>query len=176
MDGLRMWGRLGDAQYFCGTSYSVYNIFKKQTSDLTFENAKLEDVLTSNKYDQVYIILGYNEAGYDYNNLMDQFHYVIARIREAQPSARIILHAVMHASARVAKKFSYYSVKHLDKINDGLKAIALEGDNMYFIDCNAPFCDEKGYLLKHVSNDGEHLTPKYTAQWAQEIMIRAIIN
>ena len=37
------------------------------------------------------------------------------------------------------------------------------------------FCDENGYLLSKVTNDGEHLTPDYTRQWAQEILARAIV-
>ena len=65
-DGLRMWGRLGQAQYFCGTNYSVYNIFDKTASDEAFKSAKLSKVLSSRKYDQVYILLGYNECCYPY--------------------------------------------------------------------------------------------------------------
>lgn len=174
-DGMRMWARLGDAHYFCGTSYSVYNIGKKKTTDKAFKNASLADVLRKYQYDQIYIILGYNESGYPYDNLMKQFEYVISNVHKAQPQARIILHGVMHASERVSKKYSYYSPKNLEKINDGLRAMADEWDGMYYVDCNPAFCDENGYLLSKVTNDGEHLTPDYTRQWAQEILARAIV-
>jgi hypothetical protein len=63
-----------------------------------------------------------------------------------------------------------------EKINQGLREMAESGENMFFVDCNAPFCDGEGYLLNKVSRDGEHLTPEYTAQWAQEILARAIIE
>ena len=174
-DGMRMWARLGDAHYFCGTSYSVYNIGKKKSTDKAFKNASLADVLRKYQYDQIYIILGYNESGYPYENLMKQFEYVISNVHKAQPQARIILHGVMHASQRVSKKYSYYSPKNLEKINDGLRAMADEWDGMYYVDCNPAFCDENGYLLSKVTNDGEHLTPDYTRQWAQEILARAIV-
>ena len=173
-DGMRMWGRLGQARYFCGTNYSVYNIFEKKASDEDFKNATLDSVLASDTYDQIYILLGYNECGYPYEGLMEQFRYVIARVHKAQPQARLILHGIMHASARTAKKYSYYTVENIETVNDGLRHLAEETDGLYYVDCNAPFCDADGYLLGEVSADGEHLTPDYTAQWAQEIRRQAV--
>ncbi len=173
-DGMRMWGRLGQAQYFCGTNYSVYNIFEKTSSDVDFKKVKLDRVLASNKYDQIYILLGYNEAGYPYEGLMDQYRYVIARVHKAQPQARLILHGVMHASARVASKYSYYTVQNIEKINDGLRQMAEETEGLYFVNCTSIFYDESGFLLPNVSSDGEHLTPEYTPKWAEEIRRQAI--
>ena len=173
-DGLRMWGRLGQAQYFCGTNYSVYNIFEKRSSDEAFRNATLDSVLASNEYDQIYILLGYNECGYPYESLMDQFRYVISRVHKAQPKARIILHGIMHASAHTASVYSYYTVENIEAVNDGLRQLAEENEGIWYVDCNAPFCDADGYLLGEVSADGEHLTPDYTAQWAREILRQAV--
>ena len=173
-DGMRMWGRLGQAQYFCGTNYSVYNIFEKKASDEAFKNATLDSVLASNEYDQIYILLGYNECGYPYESLMDQFRYVISRVHKAQPKARIILHGIMHASAHTASVYSYYTVENIEAVNDGLRQLAEENEGIWYVDCNAPFCDADGYLLGEVSADGEHLTPDYTAQWAQEIRRQAV--
>ena len=175
-DGMRMWGRLGEAEYFCGTSYSAFNIFDKKTSDVNFKKKKLKDVLANREYDQIYILLGYNECGYPYESFMDQFRYVISRVHEAQPKAKIILHGIMHASARVGRKYSYYTVDHIEMMNDGLRQMAAETEGLYYVDCNEAFCDENGYLLPNVSSDGEHLTPEYTAQWAQEIRKRAIVD
>ena len=173
-DGMRMWGRLGQAQYFCGTNYSVYNIFEKKASDEAFKNATLDSVLASNEYDQIYILLGYNECGYPYESLMDQFRYVISRVHKAQPKARIILHGIMHASAHTASVYSYYTVENIEAVNDGLRQLAEENEGIWYVDCNAPFCDADGYLLGEVSADGEHLTPDYTAQWAREILRQAV--
>ena len=175
-DGMRMWGRLGEAEYFCGTSYSVFNLFSRKTSDVHFKEATLEEVLSSREYNQIYILLGYNECGYPYESLMDQYRYVVSRVHEAQPKAKIILHGIMHASARVAKKHSYYTVAHIEMMNDGLRQIAAETEGFYYVDCNEAFCDADGYLLSRVSSDGEHLTPEYTAQWAQEILKRAVVD
>ena len=174
-DGMRMWARLGKAHYFCGTSYSVYNIFDKKTSDETFKDAKLDSVLKKNRYDQIYILLGYNECGYPLDSLMKQFKYVIGRVHEAQPQARIILHGIMHASERVARKYDYYTVTNIERVNDGLRELAASYDGLYYVDCNEAFCDDEGYLLGKTTTDGEHLTPEYTRQWAQEILKRAVL-
>ena len=166
--------RIGEAQYFCDTNFSVYNVFDRTASDEAFQNAKLDWVLRRFQYDQIYIILGYNECGYPYGGLMDQFDYVVRRVRDAQPQARIILHAVMHASERVS--WGDYAVENLDRVNEGIRALADSYENTYFIDCNEPFCDENGYLYSYVSADGEHLLPDYSVQWAEEIRRRAITD
>ncbi len=173
---MRAWARLGKAQYFCGTNFSVYNVFDKTDTDSDFRNAKLDRVLRSHKYDQVYIMLGYNECDYPYGGLMEQFEYVIKRVRDAQPKARIILHGVMHANESVSGMFRCYSPENLEHVNDGLRAIAESYDNTYYVDCNEAFCDENGYLLRNVSLDGEHLLPDYSRQWAEEIRLRAIVE
>ena len=166
--------RIGQAQYFCDTNFSVYNIFDKTATDESFRNAKLEWVLRRTSYDQIYIMLGYNECGYPYGGLMDQFDYVVRRVHDLQPKARIIVHAVMHASERVS--YGDYSVANIDRVNEGLRQLTESYDWLYFVDCNEPFCDENGYLLSHVSMDGEHLLPKYSEQWAEEIRRRAIVE
>ena len=174
-DEMRNAVRIGQAQYFCDTNFSVYNVFEKTASDALFTNASLDWVLRRFSFDQIYIILGYNESGYPYGGLMDQFDYVIRRVHEAQPNARIILHAVMHASERVSGSYSDYSVANLERVNEGIRALAESYDYTYFVDCNEPFCDENGYLLSYVSADGEHLLPDYSRQWAEEIRRRAVI-
>ena len=167
--------RIGQAQYFCDTNFSVYNVFDKTASDDGFRNATLEWVLRRWSFDQIYIILGYNESGYPYGGLMDQFDYVIRRVHDAQPGARIILHAVMHASESVSNGYDgSYSVENLEHINEGLRSLAEGYEDVYFVDCNEPFCDENGYLYDYVSLDGEHLLPDYSRQWAEEIRRRAV--
>lgn len=175
-DEMRTWYRLGRADYFCDVNFSVYNVFDKTASDDAFKNAKLDRVLKRRKYDQVYIILGYNESGYPYGGLMEQFEYVIRRVHDAQPDARIILHGVMHANRSVSQSYWAYSVENLEKVNDGLRAMADCYAEVYYVDCNEAFCDENGYLLSNVSLDGEHLLPDYSKQWAQEIRKRAITD
>ena len=173
-DEMRKVVRIGQAQYFCDTNFSVYNIFDKSASDELFQNAKLEWVLRKYSFDQIYIILGYNECGYPYGGLMDQFDYVVRRVHDLQPQARIILHAVMHASERVS--WGDYAVDNLERVNDGLRALAENYDYVRFVDCNGPFCDENGYLYSYMSADGEHLLPDYSIQWAEEIRRRAITD
>ena len=174
-NGLQIWGRIGDAHYFCGTGFSVFNLLEKKASDQGhFKNLTLQQVLKKYKYDQIYIMLGFNESGYPYGSLMKQYKYIVAKVHSAQPKARIILHGVMHATYRASQKHSYVSVANLEKINAGLRKLAKTKKFIYYVDCNDAFCDKKGYLLDKVSSDGEHMTPKYTKIWAKEIIKRAI--
>lgn len=176
IDEMRKAVRIGEAQYFADTNYSVYNVFDKRATDRDFTDAKLDWVLQNWEYDQIYIALGYNECGYPYQGLMDQFDYVLRRVHEAQPQARIILHAVMHANRRVSMSYDCYSVENLDRVNEGLRQLADNYDWAWFVDCNGPFCDEDGYLYDHMSMDGEHLLPDYSIRWAEEIRRLAVYD
>ena len=173
-DEMRKAVRIGQAMYFCDTSFSVYNVFDKTASDDSFRSAKLEWVLRRYSFDQIYIILGFNECGYPYGGLMDQFDYVVRRVHELQPDARMIIHAVMHAAERVS--WGDLSLDNLERVNAGLLELTERYDYLYYVDCNEPFCDENGYLLSYVAADGEHLLPDYSVQWAEEIRKRAITD
>ncbi len=168
-DGLRVWGRLGKAEYFCGVNYSVYNILEKRSSDEGFRDKKLEELLAERSYEEIWLMLGYNEAGYPFNSLMKQYSYVIARVREAQPKAKIVLYGIMHAGRSVAQKHDHYSIANLDAVSEGLRGLAAESDGVEFVPCTSAFYDADGYLLPEVSNDGEHLKPERSEDWAQEI-------
>ena len=174
VDEMRKAVRIGEAKYFCDTNYSVYNVFDKLASDRDFTDASLDWVLSRWDFDQIYVALGYNECGYPYQGLMDQFDYVLRRVHESQPQARIILHAVMHANRYVSSAYDYYSVENLEKVNGGLRELADAYDWIWFVDCNAPFCDEDGYLYDYMSMDGEHLLPEYSILWAEEIRRQAV--
>ena len=174
-NGLQIWGRIGKAHYFCGTGYSVFNIAKKTASDEGhFKNVTLAQVLKKYRYNQVYIMLGFNESGYPYASLMKQYRYVISMVHKAQPKAKIILHGILHTSYKVACRDKWASISNLEKINDGLRAFAKDKKYIYYVDCNDAFCNDNGYLKDGTSSDGEHLNPKYTKLWAKEIMKRAI--
>lgn len=172
---LSLWGRLGKARYFCGVSYSVFNIFSKKVDNDDFHGATLKKALAEREYDQVYIMLGYNESGYPYDSLMKQYTEVLDYVQDAQPTARIVLHGIMHASRKAAKATPAYAPKHLEKINKGIRKLAEKRDDVYYVDCNGPFCDEDGYLKEDVSNDGEHLDVKNTEKWRDEILKQAVI-
>ena len=173
---LAEWGPLGKAKYFCGVSYSVFNIFSEKVSNKWFKNKTLEQALSAHQYDQVYIELGYNESGYPYESLIKQYEEVLDYVRDAQPDARIVLHAVMHASKSVAEAEPAYSPKNLDKINRGIKKLAKERDRVFYVDPGKPFYDKDGYLKEGTSFDGEHLDVEHTEKWSKEILKRAVIE
>ena len=173
---LSEWGRLGKAKYFCGVSYSVFNIFSQKVKNRDFKNVTLEKALAKHQYDQIYIMLGYNEAGYPYESLMKQYEEVLDFVRDAQPEARIVLHGVLHASRSAAEAEPYYSPKHLEKINKGIRKFAKKKERVYYVDCNEAFCDKDGYLRDNVSNDGEHLDVKNNKNLSKEILKRSVIE
>ena len=172
---LRLWGNLGTARYFCGVGFSVFNIFGETVTNDDFSGMTLDGALAERSYDQIYIQLGYNESGYPYDSLMSQYTVLLDTVREAQPDARIVLHAVMHASRGAVERWDNYAPENLDRINAGIAELATSRDHVYYVDVNDLFTDENGYMREGLSNDGEHLDIAWTEIWAQALIDRAIM-
>ena len=173
---LSLWGRLGTARYYCGVGFSVFNIFGETVTNDDFSGQTLEGALAEHQYDQIYIQLGYNESGYPLESLMSQYTVLLDTVREAQPDARIVLHAVMHASRGAVERWDNYAPENLDAINARIRELAESRDRVYYVDVNDLFIDENGYMREGLSNDGEHLDIEWTEVWAQALIDRAIVE
>lgn len=172
-EGLALWGRLGKADYFATTGLTVFGVLDEKASDQDFGSTTLLKLLETNDYDQVYITLGINECGYNIDTMMDQYEYVLQRVQQAEPEARIVLQAILHCGSKKSSSASYFSVAHLEEINGRIKELANFYDNVYFLDCNDLFTDENGYLISEYSEDGCHFKAKYYDLWAQAILERS---
>lgn len=70
--GLAEYSGIPDADFYAYTGMSVYTAFKKESSVGGWEKGTLlEDVLTGRQYDRVYLMLGINELGYNFNSTVE---------------------------------------------------------------------------------------------------------
>lgn len=167
-DGLRLYSRLGTADYFCNTGLSVYSVLTKACSDKNFPAQTLEKLLGSRTYGKILIGLGINEAGSGLKSFLRAYEKLIDTVRQAQPDAVIIIQAIMTCSPKKERQNACFSPANLYERNEALRELAREKGVLY-IDVNEVFADERGYLPEEFSGDGCHLYARYYPLWVKWI-------
>lgn len=168
--GLKGMGRLGQADYFCAGSLTVFSVMTSYLSDRNFYSTKLEGLLQSKTYGKIYIHLGLNELNGGVDMVMEGYMELVDMIIEYQPDAVIIIQACMTMKEWMGQKPEFAIEKFRD-LNQRLKELA-ESDpvRFRFCDTNAWAAGEDGYIREEIACDGCHLYGMYYTEWAQFIL------
>ena len=156
-EGLRDYGTLKNAQYFCQRGLSSYQI------DTSYVNGQtIWDFLNGKKFGKVYIMLGINEVGNDIEYTASAFRKVVDGVRERQPDATIYLLANLHVATYA--ETSAISNERINALNSHIKDMA-DNNKTFYIDVNSVFDDANGALTADYCSDGIHVLAKYYATW-----------
>ena len=166
--GLSEYGDLGQADVFANSGMSVFDLFEARVSVKGGENKTLEEVLASENYRTIYLMLGINELGYEDKAIVNQYRSVVERIRAEQPAAALVLEANLHVTGEKAAKSNIFNNQRIDALNKSIKTIA-EDTGCRYIDVNSLFDDENGNLSVAYSTDGAHILGKYYSVWVEWI-------
>ncbi len=171
--GIKEYGKLKEATYFCDTGMSIYNIYSRKVSIPDVGKVDLKKLLSTKKYGKIYIMLGINEIGYPLDNSAKKFKEVVQYIRDAQPEAIIVIQANLHVTKEKSDSDSTFSNKRIDKYNKKLADIA-DGKNVYYLDANEIFDDGSGNLKASYTFDNVHIYAKYYVNWTDYLKDHAI--
>ena len=127
-------------------------------------NTTLDGLLSSRKYAKIYFMLGLNEIGYDTNSVIKKYGTVIEHLSTVCPDSKIVLCANLHIKNSRSSSDPVYNNTVLNKLNDGLKALA-NGKSIVYLDVNPLFDDANGALRADYTVDDFHLIGKYYDQW-----------
>lgn len=171
--GLSEYGDLGNAEAFADNGMSVYKIWNTTVTLRSGKKSKLEPLLTENKYDKIYIMLGINELGYDFDQTVEQYGQLIKDIKKMQPSALIFVEANLHITKEKSNTSKIFNNENIDHFNQAVKNIAEEA-SVHYLDVNEHFDDGEGSLKKEYTGDGTHVYGKYYAEWIEWILTKAV--
>ena len=166
--GLFEYGDLGQAEVFANSGMSVFNLFQTQVTLKNGTKQSLDEVLSSNRYSSIYLMLGINELGYEEQSILRQYRAVVEQIRAKQPQASLILEANLHVTREKAAKSDIYNNRKIDALNKAIETIAEEAGCRY-LDVSSLFDDETGNLSANYSTDGSHILGKYYSVWVDWI-------
>ncbi len=172
--GLFEYGQIEGANFFANTGMNVYNVREKTVSVSNLGNVTLDKLLSSKQYGKIYLMLGINELGYDMDQTVKKYKELVDWLREKNPNGILYIEANMHVAAARSDKDEIFNNKRIDKFNSRI-AEFIDNKNIFYIDVNELFDDEKGNLGAEYTSDNTHVLGKYYAEWVDWLLTKAIV-
>lgn len=171
--GISEYGNLKNADYFASVGMNVYNLRKDEVSVPSVGKVNLDTLLSVKSYGKIYIMLGINELGYDFNTTVNQYAEIIAYLREKQPGALIFIEANLHVTKKRSEQDAVFNNNAINRFNNAIAQMA-DNHSIFYIDINELFDDESGSLRQDYSGDNTHVFGKYYAQWCGWLCTKTI--
>lgn len=171
--GLHEYGDLGNAEVIADSGMSVYKIFKAQAELPTGEKGTLEELLSGQQFGKIYVMLGINELGYDFDATVSRYEDMINRIQELQPDAILFLEANLHITKRKSETSPIYNNENINRFNEAVAGIS-DDTTRFYLDVNELFDDEEGSLDENYTVDDAHVLGKYYSDWVDWILGHAV--
>lgn len=173
--GLSEYADLGGADVFADSGMSVYKAFSVEVPMPEAGKQNLEEVLASRQYGKIYIMMGINELGYDYNKTVENYQKMVDRIQELQPDAVIFLEANLYVTKNKSSKDKIYNNAAIDKMNQAIWEMA-DNKTRFYVDVNEIFDDAEGNLDTVYTADDAHVLGKYYVQWSEWLLTKGIVS
>ncbi len=171
--GLYEYGGLGNAEVFADTGMSIYKVFNKEFALKSGEVVTLDEALSTNDFGKIYIMLGINELGYDFEQTVERFSEAIDTIRMYQPQAYIFIQANLHITQEKSEESEYFTNNNIDRYNEAISKLA-DNEQIFYLDVNPLYDDEEGCLSKEFTADHAHIKGKYYTEWVDFILQNAV--
>ncbi|WP_303790909.1 GDSL-type esterase/lipase family protein [Ruminococcus flavefaciens] len=156
-EGIRDYGTLKNADYFCQRGLSAYQI------DTSYVNGEtVWDFLKKKPYAKIYLMLGINEVGNDIEYTASAYRKAVDEIHSVQPNAIIYLQGNLHVASFA--ETSSISNERINALNSKIQALA-DNKSIFYIEVNSIFDDGSGALTAEYTSDGIHVLAKYYAEW-----------
>lgn len=174
--GLYEYGDLGEAIVLADSGMNIYKVFNRSFSLPEGEELTLEEILTQKQFGKIYLMLGINELGYDFEQTVKLYEDVVAQIETLQPEAILFLQANLHITKEKSEGAPIFNNENINRFNTEVRrmAEASEFDKRVFLDVNVLFDDEEGALSTEYTADAAHVLGKYYADWVAWLLQHAV--
>lgn len=156
------------ADFYASEGMSVYNLNKKPISVPKVGKVRLDALLSQKSYDKIYLMLGINESGYEFNTTVKKYEEVVTFIQEKQPNAKIIIQANLHVTKKRSESDAVYNNSYINRFNREISKLA-DDKKIFYLDVNSLFDDAEGNLSADKSEDEVHVFAKYYMEWGNWI-------
>lgn len=169
--GLRDYGKISDATFFCAVSLSSNNLLTKPIEVSGYGQIQLSALLEKKQFKTAYIMLGINEIGGTLPGIAQKYQKIIDTIREKQPDTLIVVQSTLHVTKTrhesEIKKGGYFNNNRINDLNTHLQGLT-NGTTIRYLDMNPMFDDEYGCMMADAAaGDGIHIKAKYYLLWRQ---------
>lgn len=167
--GLRDYGNIKNASYFCDVGMSSFNIYSRKVNVKGLGTVNFSQLLTKKQYKKIYIMLGINEIGSNLKTIANKYTNIVKDIRKNQPNAIIYIEANLHVSKKKNDSSKVFTNDRINTLN-GYMATLANNQTIFYIDINEYFDDSNGNLTASYTSDGVHPHAKYYKEWTNWIM------
>ncbi len=164
--GIQEYGTLTNADYFCSVGMMSCKIDEEYINGMNFDQ-----LIDSKQYGKIYLMLGINEVGNDFQYTLTQYRAVVERLKAHQPNAIIYVQGNLHVSA--SAETSVISNEKINYLNSLIAGLA-DNKKVFYIDINEVYDDEYGYLTEAYTSDGVHPLAMYYKQWCDWLCTKTI--
>ncbi len=173
--GLMEYGSIKNATFFANTGMDIYKIYNQKINVGNQGKTDLISLLENNKYSKVYVMLGINELGCNFNTTLKKYSELIDTIKSLQPKAIIYIQANMHVSESRSASDDVFNNDNINNFNSNIATLA---DNIttFYIDVNPLFDDENGNLRADYTHDNTHVLGKHYKTWTDWIASNAVVK
>ena len=166
--GLMEYAKIEGADFFCTVGMNVFEIYDENVSVPGVGRLKISELLENKKYDRIYIMLGINELGYPFDQIVRKYTELVNFVKEKQPEAIIFMQANLHVTKERSDRDKIFNNTNINKLNEIIKGFSDE-DRIYYLDANEAFDDSNGALSADMSSDNAHLYARYYVTWGKWI-------
>jgi lysophospholipase L1-like esterase len=164
--GLYLYGKMKEPDYLYSTGMSVFRATDSSFDTPGGNSITLSAAFTDKNYTAVYLLFGVNELGAYVGDFEDAYSAFIDTIRELCPDATIYIQSLLPVSKKKDADSKVFTKERVTLFNDALRELAADKDAV-FLDVNAVFADDKGFLPASSTWDGVHLNSGDYVRWAK---------
>lgn len=177
--GMLEYGGLEErATFYCQTSLTVYDLFKKDRAFIKEDgrNMTLTEALTERQFGKIYLMIGINEMGTGTpESFFEEYARAVYKIQKLQPDAVIFLQAIMRVAGEKNATDPLFNNTNINIRNVEIQTLA-DGRDVFYIDVNEAVCDENGNLHDDWTFDQIHLKAKYYQVWKDFLLDHGIVR
>ena len=177
--GMLEYGGLEDrATFYCKTSLTVYDLFKKDKAFIKEDGRKLTltEALTEHQFGKIYLMVGINEMGTGTpESFFEEYARAVFQIQKLQPDAIIFVQGIMRVAGEKNASDPIFNNTNINIRNVEIQTLA-DNRDIFYIDVNEAVCDENGNLHDDWTFDQIHLQAKYYQVWKEFLLDHGIVR
>ena len=173
--GLQMYGYLSNADYFATPGLSVYSLPRTKLTVGERKDVKLTELLEQKEYKKIYLMLGINELGYNFEKTVSKYKELVTQLQQQEPGAVIYVCANLHVTALRDENDKTHNNANIDRINAEIAALE-DKKNIFYLDINELFDDANGDLGKEYASDDTHVSGEYYEEWCVWLQQHTIVK
>lgn len=173
--GLMEYGNLENTVFFADSGMSVFSLQSKKVSVPELGKVTLAEILQEKQYGKIYLMLGINELGYQFEVVQKKYQETVEYIRSFQGNAVIFLCANLHVTEEQSEKDPIYNNTNVNRVNEMIAGLA-DNINYFYVDVNELFDDENGNLDEEYCSDSFHVYGKDYKSWIDWLCTKAVVD